>query len=286
MARRNVALLGFGVLPLVASGLGPMVMTADAWLGARRGLRPALSIGLALVFLYATGRVVTGGYYEDAHLTRAFGLGESLLLFPAGAVDFLEREAPGARVLNDDGQGGFILWRAFPPRQVFVDGRLQVYPPATWADYQRVLDDPASFPDVAARWNTTAVLLHHPSPGRLELATAIARLPGWRVAYLDGGAVVLLADGKPAGPPAGATGPLPVIATSGVATLLERAVAPLRPDAEAATSHYQRGRALLGLFGRGGAAAARADFEASLRLRPDFEMAAEGRRVALRLERP
>ena len=286
MARRNVALLGFGVLPLVASGLGPTVARLDAWLGARRGLRPALTVGLALVFLHAAARVVTGGYYQDARLTRAFGLGESLLLFPSGAVDFLEREAPGTRVLNDDGQGGLILWRAFPPRQVFVDGRLQVYPPAIWADYQRVLDDPATFADVAARWNVTAVLLHHPSPGRLELATAIARLPGWRVAYLDGGAVVLLADGKPAGPPVGATGPLPAIATSGLATLLERAVAPLRPDAEAATSHYQRGRALLSLFGRGGAPAARADFEAALQLRPDYGMAAEGRRVAMGLERP
>ena len=33
-------------------------------------------------------------------------------------------------------------------------------------------------------------------------------VPGWRIAYLDGGGVVLLADGAPAGPPAGASGPL------------------------------------------------------------------------------
>src|SRR5262249_59189450 len=103
------------------------------WLGARRGLRPALSIGLALVFLSATARVVTGSYYQDAHLTRAFGLGESLLLFPAGAVDFLEREAPGARVLNDDGQGGLILWRAFPPRRGCRCARRRASPPPSRA---------------------------------------------------------------------------------------------------------------------------------------------------------
>src|SRR5262249_62193045 len=157
---------------------------------------------------------------------RAVGRGHPPPPPPAGAVDFLQREAPGARVLNDDGQGGLILWRAFPPRQVFVDGRLQVSPPATWADYQLVLDDPGSFAEVAARWNVTAALLHHPSPGRLELATAIARLPGWRVAYLDGGGVVLLADGKPAGSPAGATGPLPAIAPTRIATVPRPAVAP------------------------------------------------------------
>jgi hypothetical protein len=284
MARRNVALLGFGVLPLLASGVQPSVAAVDAWLASRRGLRPALAWVLALFFLRETARVVTGRYYQEAHLTRAFGMGESLLLFPSGAVDFLQAEAPGARVLNDDGLGGYLLWRAHPARQVFIDGRLQVYPEAIYRDYQRVLDDPAAFAEVAARWGVTAVLLHHPSPGRLELAAAIARLPGWRVAYLDGGAVVLLSDGRVAGQPAGAMGPTPAIATSGLATLVERAVVPLRPPIEEALTRYQRGRAILTLFGPGAAAAALADFDAALRLRPDLANAAEGRRRALALQ--
>jgi hypothetical protein len=286
MARRNVALLGFGVLPLVASGLGPSLTAADAWLRTRRGLRPAVALGLALWFLRDGARVVTGRYYAAAHLTRAFGLGESLLLFPQGAVDFLQAEAPDARVLNDDVLGGYLLWRAFPARKVFFDGRLQVYPEAVYADYQDVLDDPGRFAEVAARWGVTATLLHHPAPGRLELAAAIARLPGWRVAYLDAGAVVLLADGKPPGPPVGAVGPAPAITTSGLATLLERAVTPWRPDTEAAITRYQRGRAVITLFGRGGAAAALVDFDEALRLDPDGANAAEGRALALRLQQP
>jgi hypothetical protein len=286
MARRNVALLGFGVLPLVAGGLGPSLRAVDAWLRARRGLRPAVALGLTLWFLRDGARVVTGRYYADAQLTRAFGLGESLLLFPQGAVAFLQAEAPDARVFNDDVLGGYLLWRAFPPRQVFFDGRLQVYPEAVYADYQNVLDDPARFAEVAARWNVTAVVLHHPAPGRLELAAAIARLPGWRVAYLDGGAVVLLADGKPPGVPAGAVGPAPAIATSGIATLLEQVVTPWRADSEAAITRYQRGRAVITLFGRGGAEAALADFDESLRLDPDGANAAEGRALALRLRGP
>jgi hypothetical protein len=286
MARRNVALLGFGVLPVLASGLGPGVAAVDGWLGSRRALRPALACGLALFFSRETTRVVTGRYYEEARLTRAFGLGQSRLLFSSGAVDFLQAEAPDARVFNDDGLGGYLLWRAYPPRQVFIDGRLQVYPEPIYRDYQRTLDDPAAFAEVAARWGVTAVLLAHPSPGRLELAATIARLPGWRVAYLDGGAVVLLSDGRPAGQPVGVVGPTPAIATTGLATLLERVVSPWRPAAEEATARYQRGRAILTLFGRGGAAAALADFEAALRLQPEVADAAEGRRLARSLQEP
>ena len=68
-----------------------------------------------------------------------------------------------------------------------------------------------------------------------------------------------------------------------MATLLEHTVAPWRLPAEEATTHYQRGRAILTLFGRGGATAALADFEAALRLQPGLADASEGRRRALSL---
>src|SRR5262249_57833676 len=130
--------------------------------GAGGGLRPGVALALALWFLRDAARVVTGSYYAGAHLTRAFGLGESLLVLPRGAVDFLQGEAPDARVFNDDVLGGYLLWRAYPARRVFFDGRLQVYPKAVYDDYQDVLDDPSRFADVANRWGVTAVLLHHP----------------------------------------------------------------------------------------------------------------------------
>jgi hypothetical protein len=279
MARRNVGLLGLGVAPFVAGGLAPVLATLDRRWERRPALATALGAGLALVFAVESARVVSGRYYEGARLTRTFGLGESWLLFPAGAVDFLARQAPSARVLNDDVLGGYLLWRSYPPRQVFFDGRLQVYPNEVIEEYQSILDDPSNFPAVAARWGITAVLLHHPSPGRLELAAAIARLPGWRVAYLDGGGVVLLADGEPRGGTVGTRVPLQAAATPGIAGALEELVRPVRIPTEQATTYYQRGRALLMLEGPDGLAAARDDFRKALALWPDMALA----QVALRV---
>jgi hypothetical protein len=272
LARRNVALLGIAVAPLVASGLGPIATRADVWL-ARRRLRAPVAGVLVGAALVASIRIVTGGFYGDVSLTRAFGLGESWLLYPARAVDFLAAHAPGARLLNDDVLGGYLIWRG---EKVFVDGRLQFYPDAIYLDWQRILDDPRTFPEVAARRQISAVILHHPSPGRLELARAIAGVPGWRVAYLDGGGVVLLADGAPAEPPAGASGPLEAFAATGTAALLERLVAPIRTPTELAACHYQRGRALLFLFGPPGSALARGDFQAALALVPGDVLAMRG----------
>jgi hypothetical protein len=277
LARRNVALLGFGIVPLAAYGLGPAALALQEWLGRRsRMLATAPAVLVSLVFLVETARVVHGDWYETARLTRTFGLGSSLLLYPQGAVEFLERAAPEARVLNDDLQGGLLLWNGYPQRRVFIDGRVQVYPPEVNRDWQRVLDDPRTFPEVAARWQIGAVLLHHPSPGRLELAAAIARMPGWRVAYLDGGGIVLLADGKPPAEPEGIAGPTPAAATSGMSDVVEMLVSPLRPATEQAMAFYQRGRAIHFLFGPPGYPAARADFDAALRLVPDYAAARKG----------
>jgi hypothetical protein len=277
LARRNVALVGFGVVPLAGYALGPGVHALDARLGGRArwlSALPGLTIGMLL--LVETGRVVHGDWYSDAHLTRTFGLGSSLMLYPQGAAAFLERAAPHARVLNDDLLGGLLLWNAYPERRVFIDGRVQVYPPDVHRDWMRVLSDPRTFPEVAARWQIGAVVLHHPSPGRLELAAAVARTPGWRVAYLDGGGIVLLADGAPASEPEGMTGPTPAAATPGISGVVEMLVAPLRSAEEQAAAYYQRGRAIHFLFGPPGYRAARADFEAALRLVPGYAPARAG----------
>jgi hypothetical protein len=271
LARRNVALVGLGVLPLVAGGLGPLVTAADGVLGRRPFRRTAVAGAIALAFAAGAASVITGGYYEVARLSRTFGVGESALFASPAAVDFLDAEAAGERIFNDDGLGGYLLWQTYPRRRVFIDGRLQVYPPSVYAEYQAVLDDPSRFPALAARYGITAAILYHPAPGRLELARAIATVPGWRVGYVDGAAVVLLHEaGRAVSSPR--TGPIDQHAPG----RLDRALAFFRPPVERAIAHYQRGRALLYLLGRAGIPGARADFETALRLWPRLEEAAIG----------
>jgi hypothetical protein len=83
---------------------------------------------LTLGCVAATAGVVNGAYYDVAHLTRTFGLGASGLLFPEDVVDFLDAHAATARLFNDDELGGYLLWRDYPKRHVFIDGWVQVYP--------------------------------------------------------------------------------------------------------------------------------------------------------------
>src|SRR5262249_62177282 len=108
---------------LPRGGRGRGAGAGGGWRGPRRARGPVLAGALVLSALRETVRVVPGSYYQAARLTRAFGLGQSLLLFPSGAADYLQTEAPAARVLNDDVLGGFLLWRPAPPLPVFLSRR-------------------------------------------------------------------------------------------------------------------------------------------------------------------
>ena len=274
VARRNVALVGFGTIPLIAVGMSPLVTR----ISSSQRSRSLLGALCALAFVIQTGRVVHGDYYQRARLTRTFGLGQSLLLAPSGVSFFLDDEIGSGRVLNDDMLGGLLLWEGRGTRRVFIDGRMQVYPPAVYEDWQVTLSDPSRFPDLAERWGIQAVALHHPSPGRLEMAGAIARRPDWHVAYLDAGGVVLTRS-RPEGLPAGLEGPALAASTPGISGWLESVLRPLRSPTESATAAYQRGRAVHFLLGPAGYPLARSDFTEALRLVPGYEPARIGLRA-------
>lgn len=272
LARRNVALVGLGVVPLVAVVTGPWLRRVG------RNTERVLGVAVSAVALVLAAGVVHGSFYQRAHLTRTFGLGTSALLAPRAAVDFLLRTAPDARLFNDDLLGGLVTWESDARMRVFFDGRLQLYPASVYDAYQDVLDAPARFAALAAAWHIDAVLLYHPAPGRLELAKHVAMLPGWRVAYLGAGAIVLLRGGA-RGEPVGIRAPVVAAYTDGLAAALEVVAQPLRGGWEEATAWYQRGRAIHFLYGAPGYRLARRDFEEALRWRPDFAPARVGLRA-------
>ncbi len=56
------------------------------------------------------------------------GLGLEPGRFPEKAVDVLERRRGVGNLYNDVAFGGYLLWRLYPPRKVFIDARNEVRP--------------------------------------------------------------------------------------------------------------------------------------------------------------
>jgi len=70
--------------------------------------------------------------------------------FPVSSVSALEKNLePGTKLYNTAEWGGYIIWRLNPQGLVFVDGRVELFPPGVWDDY---------FTIAAARDDWTAFL--------------------------------------------------------------------------------------------------------------------------------
>ncbi|HYK98657.1 MAG TPA: hypothetical protein VEU77_09750 [Candidatus Acidoferrales bacterium] len=93
---------------------------------------------------------------------------------------------PGPGLLNEYDWGGYLIEYA-PRTPVFIDGRLFPFVPGVLEDYRAIVGAHPGWEDVAARRGVTAMLVRPTDP-------IAVRAPdrGWRVAYADATAVVLL----------------------------------------------------------------------------------------------
>lgn len=138
-----------------ADQLGPRARAAAAVVGA---------LALATAVALADGRVDESGYPRAA-----------LAAIPSGAP-----------LLNRYEWGGWLMYAA-PGTPVFIDGRLFPYVPTVLDDYRAILNTHPGWEAVADRWGIRAMLVRPTDP-------VAVRAPerGWRIAYADGLAVVLV----------------------------------------------------------------------------------------------
>ncbi|MEJ2084326.1 MAG: hypothetical protein P8Y44_01435 [Acidobacteriota bacterium] len=91
---------------------------------ARRVWWPATIAFVAVLgFVFAPGRGPLG-----VHDRIGFGFGLAPGRYPAAAVDAVSDWPDLGNLFNDAATGGYLLWRWYPQRQVFIDGRNEVGP--------------------------------------------------------------------------------------------------------------------------------------------------------------
>jgi hypothetical protein len=140
--------------------------------GVRRGagaLGRASVVGLGAVVL-ATAIFLADGRVDESGYPRA-----ALAALPSGFG-----------LLNQYDWGGYLIYAA-PATPVFIDGRLFPYVPAVLDDYRTIVGAHPGWQDIANRRGVRAMIVRPTDP-------IAVRAPerGWRVAYADPSAVVLV----------------------------------------------------------------------------------------------
>lgn len=109
--------------------------------------------------------------------------------FPVKAVDYLKTHSIPGPMFNNYGYGGYLVWMLAPKQRDFIDGRADVFERGgVLADYMQIsLLKPGAF-TILQRYGVRSCLLEREEP----LATALAALPDWQLAYHDDHSVLFV----------------------------------------------------------------------------------------------
>ena len=190
MARRNIAWFGMVAAPVAAACLAE-------W-SARRGAvartgpgRPRLNLAIAsLVGLLAVASLPWLRPFLPLPAERQAYLSAET---PVDAVAFL-KGLPAQRAFHSEAYGSYMIW-ASPERPVFVDTRIELYPPTQWADYVALSAGRYDWQEILDRYGIDTLLLDRDKQGRLIEAAGAS--PSWARVYEDAQAVVLQRRGAP-----------------------------------------------------------------------------------------
>lgn len=99
---------------------------------------------------------------------------------PLGSAAYLH-DHPGGQLFNDMVYGSYLIW-ALPKPQVFIDTRIELYPPALWQDYLAI-GEARDHQALLERYDVDRALLSRSR--QAPLIAALARDPAWAMEYED-----------------------------------------------------------------------------------------------------
>ncbi len=82
---------------------------------------------------------------------------------------------------NEYGWGGYVIWKLYPARRVYIDGRADVYGDAFMEESLQTLNGERNWRAPLERYNVGTVLIKPNAP----LASLLRQDAGWQSVYED-----------------------------------------------------------------------------------------------------
>ncbi len=144
------------------------------WATSGRDSHKRIRLATAATLLAVLGAVILP---LSARRTGALSLVDpSDAGYPAAEAQYVKAHLSGKRLLNEYGEGGYLIYSLYPDVNVFIDGRSDFYGSRLLRDYATIYRAQAGWDALLDSYSVEAVLI----PKDSELAKKLRQSPGWR----------------------------------------------------------------------------------------------------------
>lgn len=201
---RNVAFFAAVCYLIIISYLAPTLvkMSGNVQLRIRsnKALAHLLRCCLCVIFIIWLAQRIDAVrrdiYYDfSSHGIKNTHSGIDRRGYPASAVDFILKNNLPLHLVNDFNSGAYLIGRAYPARQVFIDGRTEFYGPDFFQEEQKMMEgDKNAFAGIVSKYNIEGILLTYARASLPDAIKYIYNSPDWKLVFLDDTAVIFLKD--------------------------------------------------------------------------------------------
>ena len=195
-SRRHVVFYGLAMTPYIAQ-YAEGIKFQKTPLQLKQFFRQIVIVILSLYLILLGIDISSGRYYVKMGNSLKLGLGR--IGYPDEAIDFLESSGIEGNMFNDYGSGCYLIWRLYPDKRVFIDGRNTIYGAGfIRKKYIEPLRDPLLFEKLVKKHDIGYVFLHYAlSMGNLtDVIPYLYHSKDWALIYFDGKACIYARNNK------------------------------------------------------------------------------------------
>jgi len=148
----------------------------------------AVPRALRLTLVAATGATIMFGVLAGGPSQLNRNPNAAIGGYPVEAADWVELHAPRARLFGEYGWGGYLIYRFYPRRLVYMDGREEMYGEPFFQRFVQTIGAEPGWQATLASAGIEATIIDLHGP----LAQAMDADPGWQRVFSDGIAAIFV----------------------------------------------------------------------------------------------
>jgi hypothetical protein len=187
---RGVIWFGIVMAPILAVHI-PEIPISIRKKGIQNTARPFTHfINLAIIIVLVIGAVISLPWFKNYLAFPRLKAGLISSETPVQATEYLLAEHLPGEIFHEMGFGSYLIWAAQPEYKVFVDPRIELYPPEIWRDYISISNALPGWETILDQYGVNTVMLNPEI--QADMIDALRNSAEWKLVFEDLAAIIFV----------------------------------------------------------------------------------------------